>query len=62
VVLRDGYDVKPRELMTTARTVIADFKVPSRYEFVDTLPRSPTGKILRRDLREQFWAHLDRHV
>ena len=62
VVLREGLDVKPRELMTATRVHIADFKVPSRYEFVDRLPRSPTGKLLRRDLRDQFWAHLDRHV
>jgi acyl-CoA synthetase (AMP-forming)/AMP-acid ligase II len=62
VVLRDGFEVKPRELMTATRAHIADFKVPSRFEFLDRLPRAPTGKLLRRDLREQYWAHLDRRV
>jgi acyl-CoA synthetase (AMP-forming)/AMP-acid ligase II len=41
---------------------IADFKIPSSFELVDSLPRNPSGKILRRELREGFWQHLDRRV
>ncbi|BBX84464.1 AMP-binding protein [Mycolicibacterium aubagnense] len=41
---------------------LARFKVPSRYEFIESIPRNPSGKILRRELREQFWAGLDRQV
>lgn len=41
---------------------LARFKVPSRYEFIESIPRNPSGKILRRELREQFWVRLDRRV
>jgi acyl-coenzyme A synthetase/AMP-(fatty) acid ligase len=62
VVAREGHQVKSRELLVSARAYIADFKLPSHWEFVEKLPRSPTGKILRRELRDAYWAHLDRRV
>ncbi|MFI0482821.1 long-chain-fatty-acid--CoA ligase [Actinomadura sp. 9N215] len=40
-----------RELRVFLRGRIADFKIPTRYDFVDDLPRNPTGKVLRRMLR-----------
>jgi acyl-CoA synthetase (AMP-forming)/AMP-acid ligase II len=42
------------ELRELARTRLARFKQPKTYLFVDTLPRNPTGKILKRVLRETF--------
>ncbi|MER6356461.1 long-chain-fatty-acid--CoA ligase [Streptomyces sp. NPDC001634] len=44
----------PRELMLHLRGRIADYKIPTSYVFVDTLPRNPSGKVLRRILREQY--------
>lgn len=41
---------------------LAAFKLPARYEFVDSVPRNPSGKILRRQLRDRFWAGTDRKV
>jgi len=41
---------------------IAAFKIPSRFEFVDQVPRNPSGKILRRELRDRFWRGKDRQV
>ncbi|MET9595088.1 long-chain-fatty-acid--CoA ligase [Streptomyces sp. NPDC006516] len=52
VVLRPGQEVTGRQLMLALRGRIADFKIPNRYEFVDRLPRNPTGKVLRRQLRD----------
>lgn len=52
VVLRPGHSTTPRELMRFLKGRIADFKVPTGYTFVDMVPRNPTGKILRRELRE----------
>ena len=40
------------ELVDHCRTKLADYKVPSEIEFIDELPKGPTGKILRRELRE----------
>ena len=42
---RDGRDVSEDELRTHARTVIADYKVPKAVLFVDTMPRTPVGKV-----------------
>jgi fatty-acyl-CoA synthase len=53
IVLRPGEHVTPRELTIFLRNRIADYKVPSRWQFIETLPRNPGGKILRRVLREQ---------
>jgi fatty-acyl-CoA synthase len=52
VVLHPGQQLTGRELMLALRGRIADFKIPARYEFVDSLPRNPTGKVLRRELRD----------
>ncbi|MGY6500492.1 MAG: AMP-binding protein [Acidimicrobiales bacterium] len=43
------------ELRSFAREHIAGYKVPKRYEFLDELPRLPTGKLYKRKLRDQYW-------
>ena len=48
--------VTEKELVTFCRSRLADFKVPSRLYFVDTIPKTPTGKIQRRFVAEQFTA------
>jgi fatty-acyl-CoA synthase/long-chain acyl-CoA synthetase len=62
VVPRPGQKVSPRELMLSLKGHLADFKAPTRYTFIDKIPRTPSGKILRRTLRDQFWRHMDRQV
>jgi len=62
VVLRQGHQVKQRELIDFARGQIADFKVPKSITFVDALPRNPSGKVLKRVLRAPFWQDQDRQV
>jgi acyl-CoA synthetase (AMP-forming)/AMP-acid ligase II len=52
VVLRPGQEATPRELSVSLRGRIAAFKIPTRWEFVAALPRNPTGKVLRRELRD----------
>jgi acyl-coenzyme A synthetase/AMP-(fatty) acid ligase len=42
------------ELRALAQTRLAKFKQPKTYLFVETLPRNPSGKILKRVLRESF--------
>jgi acyl-CoA synthetase (AMP-forming)/AMP-acid ligase II len=56
VVTRPGEEVTPRELMSFLRAHIATFKIPARFYFVEQIPRNPSGKILRRVLRDKFWA------
>ncbi len=62
ITLRPDQHVTPRELMLSLRDLIADFKLPTKYDFIDRIPRNPSGKILRRTLRDRFWAHLERKI
>jgi len=43
------------ELRAFTREHIAGYKVPKRFEFLDELPRLPTGKLYKRKLRDQYW-------
>lgn len=62
VVTHPDQPATARDLTPFLRGRIADFKIPASFEFVDQLPRNPSGKLLRRELRERFWQHLDRRV
>ncbi len=62
VVRQAGFDVTPEELMAFARQHIAGYKVPKSVDFVDALPRNPSGKVLKRVLRAPYWEGRDREV
>ncbi len=62
VVRKPGADPQPAEIIKYARERIAGYKVPKSVEFIDALPRNASGKILRRELREPFWAGHTRRV
>lgn len=51
VVLRHGFDADADELRAHVKTLIAGYKSPRTFQFVDALPLSAAGKILKRDLR-----------
>jgi long-chain acyl-CoA synthetase len=53
IVLRAEQTLNPGEIMAFCHKNLATFKVPRKIEFVETLPKSPTGKVLKRVLREQ---------
>lgn len=62
VVVQPGHTVTGRELGQFLRGRIAPFKLPRRFDFIDYVPRNVTGKILHRQLREQFWSGRDRAI
>ena len=62
VVLKPGAGAEPADLIAHARTRIAGFKCPKTVDFIEALPRNPSGKILRRALREPYWAGHERRV
>jgi acyl-CoA synthetase (AMP-forming)/AMP-acid ligase II len=53
VELKDGKDITEEELIEFCRGRLAGFKRPKSFIFVDELPRTPMGKILKRELRKQ---------
>lgn len=57
-----GKDVDRRELIDFARTRLAPFKLPQAYHVVTEIPRNPSGKILRRELRKSYWSDRERQV
>lgn len=57
VVLRKAKPTTKEELMEFLSARIADYKIPRRWVFVPELPRNPTGKILKNELRERARNH-----
>lgn len=62
VVCKPGEELDPADLIAWAKTQIAGYKVPKSVDFMDVLPRNPSGKILRRELRDPYWEGRDRRV
>ena len=56
VVLKPGQVADEHDIVETARQHLAGYQKPRFVEFVDSLPKAPTGKILKRELRKQFHA------
>jgi fatty-acyl-CoA synthase len=54
VVPKAGVEVTPEELIDHCRTRLAGFKTPKRIVIVDALPKNPSGKILKRELRDRY--------
>jgi long-chain acyl-CoA synthetase len=62
IVRADGADPTEHELIHFCRERLAKFKCPTSVEWVEALPRNPSGKILKKDLRAPYWAGRDRNV
>ncbi len=54
VVLKQGVKATPAEIIEHCRTRLSSFKKPSAVFFVDSLPRNPMGKVLKRVLRQEY--------
>ena len=62
VVLRPDATLTQEDIITFARELVAGYKLPKSVDFVEALPRNPSGKILRRELREPYWEGHGRRV
>ena len=62
VVKKPGADLTAGQLIDWARERIAGYKLPKSVDFIDALPRNPTGKILKRELRQPYWGDKQRQV
>ena len=62
VALKPGAECSESELIEHCKSNLGSYKKPKSVEFVDTLPRNPSGKVLKRVLREKYWEGKDRRV
>ncbi|MBI4446368.1 MAG: long-chain-fatty-acid--CoA ligase [Acidobacteria bacterium] len=62
VVLKPTSKVSEADLVSHCRRILAGFKIPRNVEFVESLPKSGTGKVLKRELREKYWSGEIRRV
>ncbi len=62
VVRKPGTQVTEQEIIAFARERLAGFKTPKSVGWIDALPRNPSGKILKKVLREPYWVGHTRRV
>jgi acyl-CoA synthetase (AMP-forming)/AMP-acid ligase II len=62
VVLKQGQTYSEDELIEHCKASLGSYKKPKSVVFVDELPRNPSGKVLKRVLREEYWGDKDRKV
>ncbi|MEQ8410523.1 MAG: fatty acid--CoA ligase [Erythrobacter sp.] len=62
IVVKPGETLSEAELIAHARDHIAGYKCPKSVDFIEALPRNPSGKILRRELRAPYWEGKERAV
>jgi len=58
VETRKGVGTTAEEIIAFCKKRIAGYKVPKDIEFVDSLPKNPAGKILKKELREKYWKKV----
>jgi acyl-CoA synthetase (AMP-forming)/AMP-acid ligase II len=62
VVLKPGSVTTEQEIIDVAKQNLASYQKPRSITFIDALPKAPTGKILKRELRAPFWLGRERNV
>ncbi len=62
VVRRPGVEISEPELIAYCRERLAHFKCPTSLEWILTIPRNPSGKILKTELRKPYWVGQERMV
>jgi len=62
IVLREGASATEEEIIAFTRDHLAHFKCPTSIDFVESLPRTATGKLQKFVIREQYWKGIERRV
>jgi acyl-CoA synthetase (AMP-forming)/AMP-acid ligase II len=62
VELSGGGEATPEELIAWCKEKLAGYKCPRSVEIVAELPRNPTGKLLKKDLRKPYWENRERAI
>jgi len=62
VALKEGQKATKEGIINFCKEHLASFKKPKSVEFIDAIPKNPYGKVLKRELREKYWAGEARRV
>jgi long-chain acyl-CoA synthetase len=62
ITLKEGHEVGSDEITAFCREHLGRYKVPRSVEFVESLPKNPQGKILKRQIREKYWQGRERKI
>jgi acyl-CoA synthetase (AMP-forming)/AMP-acid ligase II len=62
VVIAPDATLDQAEVIAHCRANLAHYKCPTSMDSIDVLPRNPSGKILKRELRAPYWADRDRSI
>jgi len=62
VVLKENCKTTEEDIINFSKERIAGFKTPKSVDFIKELPRNPSGKILKKELRKPYWKGLERSV
>jgi len=62
VVMKPGEKATEQEIILAAAQHLASYQKPRSVDFVDSLPKAPTGKILKRQLRDPYWEAAGKKV
>ena len=62
IQLKPGAFATEQDMIAWTKELIGSMKAPKSVDFIDSLPRSPVGKVLKRDLRAPYWANRKRAV
>ena len=62
VELRKGQAATEDEIIAICKEAIGSIKAPKSVDIIDQLPRSANGKVLKREVRKQYWARTERQV
>lgn len=62
IELKPGADLDPATLIDICKAQLGSVKAPKSVDFVASLPRSPVGKVLKKEIRDAYWKTVDRKI
>jgi acyl-CoA synthetase (AMP-forming)/AMP-acid ligase II len=62
LVLKPGFALDEEQVISFVKERLAHYKAPRKIEFLDEMPRTGSGKILKKKLRDRFWAETEKRV
>ena len=62
IVMKPGQVATEQDIIEVAAQHLASYQKPRSVDFVESLPKAPTGKILKRELRDPYWAQAGKQV